>query len=559
MDFLAELGLAPLPTSPAAEGGSAPSKPPAGIEAGDFAAHMRKTPEARLLEQAQAEQSSGKSLISGEQRVALEPGELATAEHQSAAVAAQQISSSAARTWHPDGAAAFLDAEGSVVPAATMPDGRTIEPNPAAPQRREGDGRHGASAQAAVRTTAAATGFRSTRDEPAAAIGREAAVPPDGAMEAPPEAKSGKAKPAEQETAPGSDQPDFESRPERFPTRPPAAAPIADATQEQQVNVPSPERQVPAIPDSTDGAKAAAPAAPLSKADLAPATLQLLHQTLGPAPSSGASSGASPPAVLATDLPGPSDPARPGGPEKVTGIVEPRSALGLRYGTDGHRALPVQEKFAVPDAQGSAQPRAAGESAVQQPENDSRIGRLPSLSGSQGTTLSIPPAAIGATGELAQSFGRPLDGAVTLEHGPAPATKQVALQITKALDQDRTEIRIRLDPPELGDVDIHLEFRDLRLTATFSAERSDTLDLLQRDARTLARALREAGIELADSDLSFAYNGRNDRPDPGPPAQRTIALPHALGELSPVQDLSLAMDKPDGFVSLSDGRMDLRV
>jgi hypothetical protein len=135
----------------------------------------------------------------------------------------------------------------------------------------------------------------------------------------------------------------------------------------------------------------------------------------------------------------------------------------------------------------------------------------------------------------------------------------VALQITKALDQDRTEIRIRLDPPELGDVDIHLQFRDLRLTATVSAERSDTLDLLQRDARTLTRALREAGVELADSDLSFAYNGRNDQSDGGPYAQRTIVLPHALAAPAPLHDPSLALAGPGGFVSLSDGRMDLRV
>jgi flagellar hook-length control protein FliK len=135
----------------------------------------------------------------------------------------------------------------------------------------------------------------------------------------------------------------------------------------------------------------------------------------------------------------------------------------------------------------------------------------------------------------------------------------VALRITKALEHDRTEIRIQLDPPELGEVDIQLEFRDLRLIATVSAERSDTLDLLQRDARTLARSLREAGLELADSDLSFASGGRHDRPDAGASGQRAIVVPHPLGAPAPHQDLPLALARPDGFVSLSDGRMDLRV
>ncbi len=119
------------------------------------------------------------------------------------------------------------------------------------------------------------------------------------------------------------------------------------------------------------------------------------------------------------------------------------------------------------------------------------------------------------SGEVAQVIARAPDGAASVEPGRHPATQQVALQITRALDQDRTEIRIRLDPPELGEVDIQLEFRDLRLTAAISAERSDTLELLQRDSRALTRALREAGLELADSDLSFAHSGRNDRPDTG--------------------------------------------
>ena len=85
------------------------------------------------------------------------------------------------------------------------------------------------------------------------------------------------------------------------------------------------------------------------------------------------------------------------------------------------------------------------------------------------------------------------------------------------------------------------------------------MELLQRDSRALTRALREAGLELADSDLSFAHNGRNDRPDAGSYTQRAIHLPHPLPAAAPLQDRSPALAGPDGFVSLSDGRMDLRV
>jgi hypothetical protein len=183
------------------------------------------------------------------------------------------------------------------------------------------------------------------------------------------------------------------------------------------------------------------------------------------------------------------------------------------------------------------------------------------VSGLQGSAGAVAGSyfATGVTTEVAPIISRAPDGAGGGEPGPHPATRQVMLQISRGLDQDRTEIRIRLDPPELGEVDIQLEFRDLRLTASVSAERSDTLDLLQRDSRALARALREAGLELADSDLSFAHNGRNDRPDTGSYTQRAINLPHPLAAAAPVQDLSLAIASAHGFVSLSDGRMDLRV
>ena len=139
------------------------------------------------------------------------------------------------------------------------------------------------------------------------------------------------------------------------------------------------------------------------------------------------------------------------------------------------------------------------------------------------------------------------------------AVQQVALQITKAVDQGRTEIRIRLDPPELGEVDIQLEFRELRVTASLSAERADTLDLLQRDSRALTRALREAGLELADSDVSFTSHGRDERPGSGGHAQGSINLPRPSPSMPDWQLLPPLLPGPQGFVSLSDGRLDLRV
>jgi flagellar hook-length control protein FliK len=133
----------------------------------------------------------------------------------------------------------------------------------------------------------------------------------------------------------------------------------------------------------------------------------------------------------------------------------------------------------------------------------------------------VPPvdsARASAGAEMAPSHG--IDGTISSSTGHlvrkggaeyatvSPVQDQVALHLSKALDDGRTEIRIHLRPAELGDVDIRLEFHDLRLTATVSAERAETLDLLQRDARGLARAFREAGVDIDQSGLSFTHGGR---------------------------------------------------
>jgi flagellar hook-length control protein FliK len=69
---------------------------------------------------------------------------------------------------------------------------------------------------------------------------------------------------------------------------------------------------------------------------------------------------------------------------------------------------------------------------------------------------------------------------------------------------------IRLDPPELGRVEIRLSVDDAGKTqATLTADRPQTLQLLQQDSGTLARSLKDAGLNLADSGLSFSLRGQD--------------------------------------------------
>ena len=95
---------------------------------------------------------------------------------------------------------------------------------------------------------------------------------------------------------------------------------------------------------------------------------------------------------------------------------------------------------------------------------------------------------------------------------PAPSlpftAEQVAVQIHKAANAGQDRVNIRLYPAELGRVDVKLEWADDgALRAVISAERSETLDLLQRDSRALDRALQDAGLKTDSGSLSFDLRG----------------------------------------------------
>ena len=101
--------------------------------------------------------------------------------------------------------------------------------------------------------------------------------------------------------------------------------------------------------------------------------------------------------------------------------------------------------------------------------------------------------------------------AATLSHQAQlgkSAALQVAVQITRAAQEGVSHISIRLHPAELGRVDVRLEVaHDGRVIATISAERAETLDLLQRDSRDIERLLQNAGLSADAGSLSFSLRG----------------------------------------------------
>ncbi|PCJ97542.1 MAG: hypothetical protein COA45_09770 [Zetaproteobacteria bacterium] len=85
-----------------------------------------------------------------------------------------------------------------------------------------------------------------------------------------------------------------------------------------------------------------------------------------------------------------------------------------------------------------------------------------------------------------------------------PATQMVSASIQKAVKAgEDTTIRLKLDPPELGRVEVKMSIdKDNVTKIVLTAEKPETYMMLKQDAEILERALNNAGLDT-DGDLSF--------------------------------------------------------
>jgi flagellar hook-length control protein FliK len=85
-----------------------------------------------------------------------------------------------------------------------------------------------------------------------------------------------------------------------------------------------------------------------------------------------------------------------------------------------------------------------------------------------------------------------------------PEMQSLALHIAARSARGDSRFTIRLDPPELGRIDVNLSVSSHgHAQAVLAVEKPQTLELLLRDAPALERALKDAGLELG-SNLSFS-------------------------------------------------------
>jgi flagellar hook-length control protein FliK len=82
----------------------------------------------------------------------------------------------------------------------------------------------------------------------------------------------------------------------------------------------------------------------------------------------------------------------------------------------------------------------------------------------------------------------------------------------RRFENGATRFELRLDPPELGRIEVRLDVsRDHRVTAVIAADSPQALTELARHARDLEHMLQGAGLELTENGLSFDLRQGGER------------------------------------------------
>lgn len=129
----------------------------------------------------------------------------------------------------------------------------------------------------------------------------------------------------------------------------------------------------------------------------------------------------------------------------------------------------------------------------------------PSSAPSAGADITAPRV------QVSVDAARPAATHPALQNAPT-ATIQVYQRMIERVDGRAQRFEVRLDPAELGRVDVRIEIgADKKVHAVLAAHDSAALTDLMRGQRALERALTDAGIDLADGGVRFELSGDGNR------------------------------------------------
>lgn len=207
-----------------------------------------------------------------------------------------------------------------------------------------------------------------------------------------------------------------------------------------------------------------------------------------------------------------------------------RPRLAIETGGDPEPAeIPTGDRQAPSVAINDRQPSEAASprSSMAKPPESGGTRDFAQLVQSNGSDAASPPINDGAGGsEMLSQFRtdpakspaeivRPAGAAPeTISARPGEIGRQLGIEIVRQNLDGRDSLTIRLDPAEMGEIQVRLQFDDKgTMRAHVSAESSVALEMLRRDSGDLVRALGDAGVRTDAQSFQFEARsqGRGDQ------------------------------------------------
>lgn len=308
--------------------------------------------------------------------------------------------------------------------------------------------------------------------------------------------------------------------------------------------------EAPAVPPEAAAAAAAVtlPVKPAAKADDMPAITDAPAEEAeaADAPSSLPVAGVVAAMVQPHAAPAPGDAVAPA-PTRG-------ASSGVPAADGGSVAAPAT---AAPAPAGGAQGKSAGDAGGETPQDGAAPEfTLPGASrGDTGATAPMPHAAHAAQANHASTAAAPAAAAQEPEIPARPGQlgQSLGVEIARSVKLGEETLRVRMNPAELGRVEVTLGFDDRgALQATVRAESRTALELLRQDAPELARTLDQAGIRAEAQ--SFRFESRADTGGQQHQQQRGGGQPHQQQQQQAHDDTELA---PAYRIVRGDGQVDL--
>ncbi len=350
------------------------------------------------------------------------------------------------------------------------------------------------------------------------------------------------------------------------PTETPATTPVSTAPQTPTPVAPPAEAATPLAPVAPTAPNAGKSASAEVKSAATPAKTEAPQQSAA-APAQTAQAETAAPQVTAPAAPNADPIVVHQLPEAVRQAIAATIAPAPQVAETLQRAMrPTQQAVDAkatdanaPKSAAPATPNAAVKTqtakAVAAPVATSDAPAVQATSGSVDTTQLAPTNA--TTPSTQASTHVQHAAADTGAQRAAPAGAQVAREIVRRFDGGNTSFELRLDPAELGRVEVRMEVsRDHKVTAVITADNPQALTELARQARELEAQLQSAGLQLSDSGLSFdlrqGSNGNQAQDANG--AQRG-----AGGEQAATEQAQTQTARPIGFERWRGVRVDMMV